>query len=50
MLVGHESLDALFSSLENDGNDITAEEYLVLTLAEAIRFCQYRSIGLATHW
>ena len=50
MLDGYESLDALLNSLENDGNDITAEEYLVLALTEAIRFCKERNVGLATHW
>jgi hypothetical protein len=50
MLGGYESLAALFNSLENTGNDITAEEYLVLTLTESIRFCKERNVGLATHW
>lgn len=44
------SLDALFRSLENDGHDVTAGQYLALTLAEAIGFCHNRGLGLATHW
>ena len=50
MLHEHKSLDALFDSLDDGGNDVTAEEYLVLTLTEAIRFCKCRGIGLATNW
>ncbi len=49
-LKGHTSLDSFFASLENQGNDVTAEEYLVLTLTHAIRFCSERKIGLATQW
>ncbi len=50
MLDAYDSLDDLFESMENEGRDVTAEQYLVLALTETIRFCKNRNIGLAAHW